>query len=109
MVNIGFPHDPLAIARKKEATLKDQITTRGRAWSSYVNLLSLAYDTAFDFHTGALTAIREKLRSDAEFVKTVLFGALIPSMLGGGMAVLVSDCRFPSRTDPGFPLRTDPA
>ncbi len=90
MVQIGFPHDPVVTAKKKEATLKDLINTRSRAWSSYVKLLSLAYDQAYHLHTGALTAIREKLRNNLQFMQQVLFGAIIPSFLGGGMAVLVS-------------------
>lgn len=91
MVQIGFPHDPVVTAKKKEATLKDLINTRSRAWSSYVKLLSLAYDQAYQQHTHTLNAIREKLRNDLVFMQQVLFGAIIPSFLGGGMAVLVSN------------------
>lgn len=90
MVKIGYPYDPLAVANKKLATLKDQLTTRGRAWHGYVKTLSLAYGTAYGYHTTTLSQIREKIRSDVEFMRTVLFGAILPSALGGGMAVLVT-------------------
>ncbi len=90
-VKIGFPHDPVQTAKKKEATLKDLLNTRTRAWSSYVDGLSLAYDAAYSLHTGTLSGIREKIRNELEFMRSVLFGAILPSALGGGVSVLVSD------------------
>jgi hypothetical protein len=36
-------------------------------------------------------------------------GPQIAAMTDADIVEMYNDCRFPPRTDPGFPLRTDPA
>jgi hypothetical protein len=87
---IGFPHDPALFAKKKEQTLNNLLSSRARAWHSYLDTMSLAYDAAHTEHETTLKKIKEEIKNKLAFIRQVLFGAIIPGMIGGGMGNLVS-------------------
>ncbi|MGL4324573.1 MAG: hypothetical protein ACRCTD_11105 [Beijerinckiaceae bacterium] len=89
-VKIGFPRDLDKTARAKKTTFDSLLASRARAWDGYFDGLSLAYSAAHRDHLGTLNAIKEQIRNQEEFFKTVILGILIPSFIGGGMAALVS-------------------
>jgi len=90
-LKIGFPHDPVKVAKSKEQTLNNLLSSRARAWDGYFDGLSLAYIDAHTQHTATLSAIKEKMRSQQQFLRNVVLGVLLPSLVGGGMAALVTD------------------
>src|SRR6267154_1475111 len=88
---IGFPHDPVEIAKKKEQTLNNLLSSRARAWHSYFDTMSLAYEAANTAHETTLKQIKQEIANKLAFLRQMLFGAIIPSMIGGGMGNLVSN------------------
>ncbi len=90
-IKIGFPRDLDKTARAKKATLDSLLASRARAWDGYFDGLSLAYIEAHKQHAKTLNDIKENIRNQQEFLKSVVLGVLIPSMVGGGMAALVAD------------------
>jgi hypothetical protein len=83
--------DRLEAAQRKEQTLINLLGSRARAWDGYFDGLSLAYLDAHTRHTDTLARIKERIRNQHEFLKNILIGVLLPSMVGGGMAALVAD------------------
>jgi hypothetical protein len=90
-LKIGYPHDPVKRAKKKEQTLNDLLSSRARAWHGYFGTMSLAYEAAHKQHEATLKEIKESIKNQQAFIREMLFGAIIPAMIGGGMASLVSD------------------
>ena len=90
-IKIGFPRDPVALAKKKKHTLDSLLASRARAWDGFFDGLSLAYIDAHAQHTATLGQIKEDIRNQTEFLRTVVFGVLLPSFIGGAMSALVAD------------------
>jgi len=89
-LHIGFPHDPVKVAKNKEKALNDLLSSRARAWHSYFATMSLAYEAAHKQHETTLGDIKQDIRNKLEFLKLVFF-TIIPTMIGGGMGNLVSN------------------
>jgi hypothetical protein len=89
-LQIGFPHDPVKLAKTKEKTLNDLLSSRARAWHSYFATMALAYEAAHKQHEATLTEIKQGILHKLEVLKLVFF-TIIPTMVGGGMGNLVSN------------------
>ena len=90
-IKIGFPRDLVVVAKNKAQTLTNLLSSRARAWDGFFDGLTLAYIQAHTNHTQTLNAIKERIRNQTEFLKSIVFGVVLPSFIGGGMAVLVAN------------------
>jgi hypothetical protein len=90
-LKIGYPHDPVARVKKKHENLTSLLLTRATAWHGYFKHISIAYQDAHKAHKNTLKDIKESIQKEDAFLREVLFGTIIPAMVGAGMASLVAN------------------